>query len=147
MEIRKARPADAEAIAAHNIALARETENMSITRETALRGVRAILDDRRRGFYLVAVHEQHVVGQLMVTYEWSDWRARSIWWLQSVYVTSARRQQGIFSRLLDRLREMADAHDVCELRLYVHRDNEEACRAYQSRGFTSLPYLMYGIDI
>ncbi|MFO8133335.1 MAG: GNAT family N-acetyltransferase [Thermoplasmatota archaeon] len=147
MEIRKARPADAEDIAAHNIALARETENTSITRDTALQGVQAILDDPGKGFYLVAVHEQHVVGQLMVTYEWSDWRARPIWWLQSVYVTPSWRQRGIFSQLLDTLRETADTHDVCALRLYVHHDNQTACQAYRSLGFTPLPYRMYGIPL
>ncbi len=147
MEIREARHADAAAIAANNIALARETEDKALSRDTAIKGAKAILDDPDKGFYLVAVHEQNIVGQLMVTYEWSDWRARPIWWLQSVYVTPPQREHGIFSQLLDTLRDMADRRDVCELRLYVHHDNETACQAYRRLGFSRLPYHMYGIDI
>ncbi|MGC9308417.1 MAG: GNAT family N-acetyltransferase [Thermoplasmatota archaeon] len=147
MEIRKACSTDAEDIAVHNIALARESENKTISPDTARRGVQAILDDPAKGFYLVAVDEQCIIGELMVTYEWSDWRARSIWWLQSVYVTPSQRQQGIFTRLLKRLREMAHEQDICELRLYVHHDNEAACQTYHRLGFTRLPYHMYGIDV
>lgn len=147
MEIRKARHADAEDIAAHNMELAQETEHISLSRETALRGVRAILDDPAKGFYLVAVHEERIVGQLMVTYEWSDWRARPIWWLQSVYVTPSWRQRRVFARLLETLRSMADQRHVCELRLYVHQGNQAACRAYRRLGFTRLPYQMYGTEI
>ncbi len=146
MEIRRARSGDAVHIADHNIALARETENRSIARDTALRGVRAVLDDSGRGFYLVAADGDTIVGQLMVTSEWSDWRARPIWWLQSVYVRPSWRQRGIFRRMLTSLRQMAREHDVCELRLYVHQDNQKACRAYRQLGFTRLPYQMYGID-
>lgn len=147
MEIRKARHADAEDIAIHNIALARETEHKSLSRKTALQGVYALLDDSGKGFYLLAVHEERIVGQLMVTSEWSDWRARPIWWLQSVYVRPSWRQRGVFRRLLETLREIADDHHVCELRLYVHRGNESACQAYRRLGFTRLPYLMYGTHL
>ena len=39
---------------------------------------------------MVAEQEQpdarRLLGQLMITYEWSDWRNGAFWWIQSVYV-------------------------------------------------------------
>ena len=34
----------------------------------------------------VAERDGQVVGQTMITYEWSDWRNGTFWWIQSVYI-------------------------------------------------------------
>ena len=86
IQIRRATLADAKAIAEHNAAMARETENLELDRERLRQGVEAVLRDPGKGFYTVAEVDGKVVGQMMVTFEWSDWRNATFWWLQSVYV-------------------------------------------------------------
>jgi len=86
MKIRNATLEDAEPIARFNVLLAMESENEELEYPTVLKGVRTLLLDERKGFYLVAVDRDMLVGQSMVTFEWSDWRNRNVWWLQSVYV-------------------------------------------------------------
>lgn len=146
--IRAAVPADAGAIAANNRAIALETEEWEISPETALSGVRAILEEPGRGFYLVAVAgDGAVVGQCMVTYEWSDWRSGDFWWVQSVYVRPDCRRQGIFARLYRTVEAMAEARpDVTGLRLYVEAGNATAQAAYERLGMRRAPYILLERD-
>jgi len=76
MLIRKAISKDAEKIARNNVLLAKESENTDIEYEKTLEGVKSLINDEMKGFYLVAEENGEVIGQVMVTYEWSDWRAK-----------------------------------------------------------------------
>lgn len=141
--IEVAQPADAEILAEFNIRMAQETEARSLDSATVLAGVRGVFADPRRGRYLVARKETQVVGQLLVTVEWSDWRNGEIWWIQSVYVSPEHRGQGVFRALYRTLQRQADARDdVVGLRLYVEYENEIAKRVYESLGMTSGGYLV-----
>ncbi len=102
---------------------------------------------RARGFYLVADVDGAVVGQCMVTYEWSDWRNGEFWWIQSVYVRPDCRRQGIFARLYRTVEAMAEARpDVTGLRLYVETANETAQAAYARLGMRRAPYVLLERD-
>ena len=82
----------------------------------------------------------------MVTFEWSDWRNKSFWWIQSVYVHPAQRRRGIFTRLFRAVQEMAAArNDVCGLRLYVEQHNHVAQATYKSLGMDETHYDMYEV--
>jgi len=145
--IRPAVPADVPAIAANNRATAFETEEWEIGADVALAGARAILDEPARGFYLVADADGAVVGQCMVTYEWSDWRNGEFWWVQSVYVRPDFRRQGIFARLYRTVEAMAEARpDVTGLRLYVESANMTAQTAYDRLGMRRAPYVLLERD-
>jgi len=145
--IRPAIPADAAAIGENNRATALETEGWEIDPEVALAGARAILQEPCRGFYLVADADGTVVGQCMVTYEWSDWRSGEFWWVQSVYVRPDCRRQGIFSRLYRTVEAMAEARpDVTGLRLYVEAENVTAQAAYARLGMRPAPYVLLERD-
>ncbi len=87
------------------------------------------------------------MGGLLVTYEWSDWRNASMWWLQSVYVEPEARGQGVFRALFDSVREAAVGEQAAGLRLYVERDNRPAQRVYESRSMRLSNYLMYELDL
>lgn len=84
-----------------------------------------------------------VVGQLMVTYEWSDWRNNMVWWIQSVYVKKEYRRRSVFKGLLKAVEEMAKEEGVKVLRLYVHDRNRSAVKVYEHVGMEKTPYLVY----
>ncbi len=135
---------DAKILTQFNIAMAQETENRQLDRATVTAGVRSLISNPDAGFYVVAQQGSEVVGALMVTYEWSDWRNRRFWWIQSVYVRPSHRRQGIFRKLFEGVRARAAARDdVCGLRLYVEQNNAVAQATYRSLGMDETHYEMY----
>jgi|SRR5579872_118049 len=143
MEIRPATLDDWSAIVEFNCRLAEESEGKQLDRAHVEPGVWAVLADPHKGRYLVAAIEGRVVGQLMHTYEWSDWRNGDIWWLQSVYVLPEFRRQGVFRALFDRLKGEAQADPgVVGLRLYVEEENRRAHETYASLGLSQAGYFV-----
>ena len=138
--IRPARAEDTPTIVRFNVALADESEGVTLDPQTVEAGVRRMFADPALGRYLLAVSaEGEAMGQLMVTTEWSDWRNRMIWWLQSVYTAPRHRGRGVFRRLCEHVLEEAGASG-CLLRLYVERDNAKAIAAYRALGFRRSGY-------
>lgn len=146
--VRPATLADADTIADFAGTMALETEEKRLDPAVLRAGVRAILSDERLGRYFVAedVATGRVVGQTMITYEWSDWRDGLFWWIQSVYVVPDRRRTGVFRTLHARIREIARAEKACGLRLYVHRHNRSAMATYDRLGMLRTEYEMYEED-
>ena len=147
LEIRLAGSGDVATLAAYNAAMARETEDLELDLERLTAGVAAVVDDPAKGFYLVAEEGSAVIGQLLITYEWSDWRNGVFWWVQSVYVRPESRGQGVYSTLYrDAVRRAREAGDVCGLRLYVEYENERAKATYRKLGMQPTVYEMYETD-
>ena len=145
--IRRAIDSDAVIIADQSAAMAREIEDIELNRDRLLAGTRAVLEDAEKGFYVVAEREGRVAGQLMITYEWSDWRNGVFWWIQSVYVEPESRGQGVYTALHRWVREQAKhTGDVCGIRLYVDKSNQTAQRTYRRLGMTPAVYDMYETD-
>lgn len=141
--IRLAEMSDWQIIRDFNCALALESEGKSLNLDTVSAGVRALLADERKGRYFLAEEQGRVLGQLMHTYEWSDWRDGEIWWLQSVYVHPDFRRRGIFRQLCAQLRSEAQARpQVVGLRLYVEQHNERALEAYGDLQLKPAGYLV-----
>ncbi len=94
-----------------------------------------MLNDPSLGRYYLAEIHGKVVGQLMITYEWSDWRNGLFLWIQSVYVTPEYRGAGVFRALYDSLSGLAAADPrICGIRLYVDRSNTRAQEVYARLG-------------
>jgi len=146
--IRPAESRDTAVLAAFNVAMADETVSRRLDLPTVTAGVCGLLENPQAGFYLVAEQQGQVVGSLMVTYEWSDWRNKCFWWIQSVYVQPAWRRRGIFTRLFQDVRSRAAARsDVCGLRLYVEQHNHIAQATYKSLGMDETHYDMYEVEL
>lgn len=144
MEIRFAVPADAEIIARFNQAMALETENKVLADEVIGAGVRALMENPRDGFYVVAEADGVIAASLMVTSEWSDWRNGFFWWIQSVYVDQAHRRKGLYSAMYRFVKnEAGKRRDVCGFRLYVEQENVGARRTYEYLGMARTPYILY----
>jgi GNAT superfamily N-acetyltransferase len=147
MQIRQATVEDAPLIAEFNALMAEETEGKRLDRALLLEGVRGLFADALRGIYYLAEIEGAVVGQLMITYEWSDWRNGTFWWIQSVYVKPEFRARGVFSSLYKFIEGQArQRSDVCGLRLYVDKSNERAMRTYKKMGMLPTHYRLYEVD-
>ena len=153
LHIRRARMIDAGTISKFNTALAQETESRILDGQLLRAGVESLLRDPQKGWYALAVSsldvdQAIVVGQILVTFEWSDWRNGYFWWLQSLYVEQSYRQQGVFRHLYKYVYEQAQesAVNICGFRLYVERDNYQAHQAYAHIGFQETMYRMYEID-
>ena len=141
--IRSAERSDISHLVQWNAAMAWETEQKTLDLAVLERGVTAVFDEPRRGFYLVAEHDGTPAGCLLVTYEWSDWRAGDFWWIQSVYVVSEARRAGVFRSLYANVAQRARAARAVGLRLYVETENERAQRTYAGLGMDRCHYFMY----
>lgn len=151
LSIRPARVADLDLLVEFSLALAEETEGRRLDRLRLRQGTQALFDEPARGFYLVAEAQDQpsptVVGQLMITFEWSDWRNATFWWIQSVYVHPDWRRRGVY-RTMHRhvLREAKERTDVCGVRLYVEGENKGAQAAYERMGLSPSSYQIFESD-
>jgi GNAT superfamily N-acetyltransferase len=141
--VRAAGREDLEALVSGNVALAEETERVRLDADTLRQGIRALLEARAPGRYWVAELDGRVVGQLLVTFEWSDWRNRMVWWIQSVYVTPDARGRGVLRTLYDAARREAVAAGAGGLRLYVDTTNLRAQAVYTSLGMNGDHYRVF----
>lgn len=147
MRIRKARLSDASVIAGFNRRMAWETEKLRLAPDRILRGVRALLRDPAKGVYFLAEAGGGIVGQLLITYEWSDWRNGNFWWVQSVFVREDHRGQGVFQSLFRHVERLAKRRKgVCGIRLYVDAHNDRARRTYEKLGFKLTNYELFEMD-
>src|SRR6185295_1850052 len=144
LNIRRANPRDARTLAAFNSAMALETEGKILLPKVIGAGVRGLLRRPDSGFYSVAELGGEVIGALMVTKEWSDWRNGDFWWIQSVYVRPEHRRRGVYRRMYAHLRKLA-AKDraVVGFRLYVEQHNRRAQSTYRASGMARTHYLVY----
>lgn len=144
IHIRAARWDDWPTIADFNCRLALESEHKTLDPNKIQPGVQALLQDASKGRYFVAEDGAGgpVVGQIMHTYEWSDWRNGPIWWLQSVYVAPEYRQRGVFRTLFEHLVQLATVEKVLGVRLYVERDNARAHKTYEKLGLSDAGYFV-----
>lgn len=144
MNYREAVREDAETIVAFQVAMANETEEIELDPNTCRKGVAAVFDDPSLGRYFVAEHEGRVVASLLITYEWSDWRSGMVWWIQSVYVESHLRRQGVYRGLYDHVRQIARSDETIRgIRLYVDRRNTRAQKVYENLGMNGEHYLVF----
>ena len=147
LKVRRATADDQATIVRFNEALAWESEGKKLDIETLTTGVAAVFSSGDRGFYCVAEAEGRVVGQLMISYEWSDWRNGFFWWIQSVYVSSDYRRRGVYRALEAYVKAEAEAQgNVCGFRLYVEKKNHVAQQVYASLGMVQSDYYLLEID-
>lgn len=143
VHVRPATLADLDFLVSGNLEMALETENLRLDPDTVRTAVRALLDGRQAGRYWVAEEDDVPAGQLLVTFEWSDWRNRMIWWIQSVYTTPAARRHGVYRALYAHVRQEAQAAGACGLRLYVDTRNTRAQQVYASLGMNGDHYRVF----
>ena len=144
INLRMATVRDIDNITLFNTEMAFETESIYLDQADLRHGIAAVLSDSNLGFYLISELEGVMIGQILITKEWSDWRNGWFWWIQSVFVEPNHRSMGVYSAMYKKIADMADREgNVCGLRLYVDRDNLSAKQVYSHLGMSQSHYDLY----
>jgi GNAT superfamily N-acetyltransferase len=143
INIRAAKLSDLDFVVESNRLLAAETENIQLDVETLRTGVLNVLEQREPGQYWIAEIDGKPSGQLMITFEWSDWRNRMVWWIQSVYVLPSARRDGVFRALYTFIRKEAQLAGAGGIRLYVDARNTRAQAVYAAMGMDGGHYRVF----
>ena len=142
--IRAANTSDLDSIVKFNQAMAMETEGKHLPDSVIRPGVEGLYARPQYGFYLVAEHENSVIGSLMITYEWSDWRNGLIWWIQSVYTVPKWRRHGVYKALYQYVKKAATEDGMVRgFRLYVEKENDIAQQTYLYLGMEDSGYYLF----
>ncbi|HCT94769.1 MAG: hypothetical protein A2X19_09475 [Bacteroidetes bacterium GWE2_39_28] len=142
--IRDAVLSDHSHIVDFQMAMALETEELILEQNTLSKGVKAVLEDPSKARYFIAEGEGKPVGMLMITTEWSDWRNRWVWWIQSVYILPECRKMGVYKMLYEHVRVIvANSDSIGGIRLYVDRRNTRAQAVYTNLGMNGDHYATF----
>ena len=144
MIIRQANEQDSASIVEFQLAMAWETEQLQLDEPTVFKGVAAVFADSSKGTYYVADLDGKVIGSLLTTFEWSDWRNGTVLWIQSVYVRPEHRKKSVFSKLYKHIRDLVSTdNNLRGIRLYADKTNTSAHGVYEHLGMTAEHYQMY----
>lgn len=144
VQVREARREDAATIIEFQVAMALETEEVTLDRDILTRGVTAVFDEPTHGRYFVAESQGRVVASLLITYEWSDWRSGMVWWIQSVYTIPEFRKRGVYAALYAHIRAQVEPDpSIRGIRLYVDNRNVDAQKVYARLGMEGEHYRVF----
>ena len=144
MLVRIAKNEDINSILDFQLAMAQETETINLDPETVFKGVSAVIEDRNKGCYYLAETDGKIIGSLLTTYEWSDWRNGTVIWIQSVYVIPGYRRRGVYSKLYSHVKQMVlDDKNLKGIRLYADKMNQSAQKAYKKLGMNADHYITF----
>ena len=144
MIVRKAIPRDINQIVSFQLKMASETEKIVLDKNTVTKGVSAVLADNTKGQYYVTETDGKVVGSLLTTYEWSDWRNGTILWIQSVFVLPGFRRKGIYRNMYSHLKQLVlEDENLNGIRLYADKQNEPAHKTYLKMGMSAEHYVTF----
>ncbi len=142
--VRPAQLDDVDCLSDFQVAMALESEGMALDRTTVRRGIATFLEQPDHGVYYVISDRDRAVGCAMVQYEWSDWRAKRVLWLHSVYVLPQFRRKGCFRTLYAYLQgEVKNRPELAGIRLYVDKKNTQAEDTYRRLGMTDEHYKLF----
>jgi len=140
-KVRKATIQDLEVLVKFTAAEAREAEKIEKIPSTLKRGIKAAIEDNSKSIYWVIVDENKFpFGNVSALKEWSDWNAGYYWWIQSMYISPNYRGKGYIQLLINEVQKEMRKENGLELRLYVHKTNITAIRAYEKVGFKKSDY-------
>jgi ribosomal protein S18 acetylase RimI-like enzyme len=146
--VRRAKLSDLGQLVEFTLREAVESEGSRKDKEKAREGIRAALEDESVAVYWVLQSRpDEIAGNISVVKEWSNWHAGYYWWIQSLYIRPEDRRRGLMKKLIQTVKEAAREAGALDLRLYVHKDNERAIKAYLKAGFAEADYRIMRMDV
>jgi GNAT superfamily N-acetyltransferase len=146
--VRIANIEDLDMLVSFTLAEAKEAEGIKKSSVIVRKGIKAALENPTIARYWVLENQKReIIGSVSVVKEWSDWHAGYYWWIQSMFIRPEYRGQKLMRLLLDKVREAARKEEAIEIRLYVHKDNIRAIKAYSREGFSVAPYQIMRMDL
>lgn len=143
IEIKEADISALDYLTQANIDLALETENLILDPAIVRPGTQAVLEDPKLGVYFLAIHKNEIIGSMLITKEWSDWRNNNNAWIQSLFVQKPYRSQGVFKQLFKHLENLCNKGVFSGIRLYADKDNKKAIKVYQDLGLNDDHYIFF----
>lgn len=144
IEIRAAKADDSDLIIDFQLKMAYETEKIRLDRNVLQQGVKAVFGHSNNGRYFIAELDGEACASLMITYEWSDWRNRNIWWIQSVYVKPEARRKGVYAAMYAHIKNLVQADPtIGGIRLYVDKNNTPAQQTYSKMDMNGDHYQVF----
>ena len=144
MFIREAKTSDTPSLLDFQLKMALETENIQLEIRTLSQGLNRLFKDPTKGKYYVAEEGVEIVGCLMTTSEWSDWRCGTILWIQSVYVPFPWRHNGVYRKMYEHIQSLVSQDpDLKGIRLYVDKKNQAAQHTYSTLGMNGEHYSVF----
>ena len=144
ISIREGSISDTPTISKFQQQMALETESKILNEWTVRQGVESVLNCSDKGFYIIAEADSKIIGSLLVTFEWSDWRNGWFFWIQSVFVDTEYRRQGVYRLMHSEVIRRSKANgNCCGIRLYVEKDNRNAQKVYRTLGMHETDYYLY----
>ena len=144
IRVREATDQDIPSIIDFQLKMALETENITLNIATLSQGIQRLFKDSSKGRYYVAVESSEVIGCLMTTYEWSDWRCGTVIWIQSVYIPEIHRGKGVYKKLYTFIQQLVrNEPDLRGIRLYVDKTNQSAQKVYTRLGMDGEHYQLF----
>ncbi len=144
MIIREATINDVDSIVSFQVSMAKETEGIELDIKTVVKGVSAVLKDKSKGKYYVAVTGDKVISSLLTTFEWSDWRNGTILWIQSVYVLPEFRRKGVYRNMYSHIKNtVLNNNNLNGIRLYADKTNLPAQKTYENLGMNQDHYVTF----
>jgi GNAT superfamily N-acetyltransferase len=144
MIIREAKNSDIDQIIDFQLKMALETEQIELNSTTVKKGVNAVILDSSKGRYYVAEKDGKIIGSLLTTYEWSDWRNGTILWIQSVYILPEYRRKGVYRKLYSHIKDLVNNDSQLNgIRLYADKTNHVAHKTYSNLGMNQDHYITF----
>jgi ribosomal protein S18 acetylase RimI-like enzyme len=142
--IRPATPEDSKHIIDFQQKMAMETENVQLDYAILKEGLKRLFEDSTKGKYYVAEDNKEVIGCLMTTFEWSEWRCGNVLWIQSVYILPSHRGRGVFKLMYEYIKGLVTPDSEYRgIRLYVDKTNAAAQKVYEKLGMNGEHYQVY----
>ena len=135
---------DAGEIAKFNVLFAKETVNKNLSLAMTTEGVHQVFSKFNNGFYIIAELDGLIVGLTMVTREWRDWNNGGFYCIHSIFVIHTENVKEIHDAIFNKAKSLAKEHyDVCGVRLFVHKDDKETQKIYETLGLQKTPYIIF----
>jgi GNAT superfamily N-acetyltransferase len=144
IQIRQGEIKDLDTLVQFNLSMAKETEALDLPKDILKQGIMHGLKHPEVARYFVAEEGNKIVGSLMITMEWSDWRNAHVAWIQSVYVLPEYRRKKIFKSMYQHIKHWVEQRvDLGGIRLYVDKGNLPAIQTYKNIGMNGEHYQLF----